>query len=397
MYQDLKKIHHRNESKALSVYEARLHDGSAVTLDIAGTQFFYWLPPDVYSRLLDVERMDRSVNDLARSMPQSAIDRYISECMIDEIILTNEIEGVPSTRKEVELALESLKKHDKRRRFQGIVNKYSALFLEEETPLRTPKDVRALYDDLVLEEVVGAQPRNEPDGKLFRAGAVSVANAAQRIIHESVLSEKQITEEMAKGLALFNDEGVEPLVRAALFHFIFAFIHPFYDGNGRMNRFISSQLVSREASRWAGLRLSFSVKENIRDYYKAFRLVEHPLNRGDLTPFIITFLEIALDALEKTNDALWEKNLLLQNIQEQLHNKYGADTLMDVDGVGRALLEAALFTGRGLTTDKIAAEAGISVPTAHKRLKRYKSVGLLERERFGRSIYYRLALDAAAK
>lgn len=393
MYQDLKKIYHMDEGRAESVYHARMEDSSAVPLTIAGRDFFYWMPPDVYARLLDIERIDRGIDSLADTMPSDAINRYIIDCMIDEIILTNEIEGVISTRKEVELAFEALRKNDKNKRFQGIVSKYVSLLSDDDIPMRSPEDVRALYDDLVLDEVVDADPNDAPDGDLFRVKTVTVVDAAQRVRHESAMSEKQISEELERWLGVYNDDGVEPLVRAAIFHFAFAYIHPFYDGNGRMNRFIGSYLVHRKSSRWAGIRLSFSVKENIRDYYKAFELAEHPLNKGDLTPFIITFLEIVLDALEKTNDALLERDEAFRVGMERLRDKFAADDSVDVESVGRALLQGALFTARGLTVDDIAEETGISVPTVYKRLDGYKDAGLLERKRSGRRAYYRLDAD----
>lgn len=54
MYQDLKKLYHMDEDKAKSVYQTRVSDSSATILNIAGKDFFYWMPPDVYSRLLNI-------------------------------------------------------------------------------------------------------------------------------------------------------------------------------------------------------------------------------------------------------------------------------------------------------------------------------------------------------
>lgn len=241
--------------------------------------------------------------------------------------------------------------------------------------------------------MVDADPNDAPDGDLFRVKTATVVDAAQRVRHESAMSENWISEELERWLGVYNDDEVEPLVRAAIFHSAFAYIHPFYDGDGRMNRFISSYLVHRKSSRWAGIRLSFSVKENIRDYYNAFELAEHPLNKGDLTPFVITFLEVVLDALEKTNDALPEKDEALRAGMERLRERFVADDSVDVERVGRALLQGAFFTAHGLTVDDIAEETGISVPTVYKRMDGYKDAGLLERKRSGRRAYYRLDAD----
>ena len=84
---------------------------------------------------------------------------------------------------------------------------------------------------------------------------------------------------------ILADEAIPALVRVSVFHFLFAYIHPFYDGNGRTNRFISSYVLSRSFSPIVGYRLSYSVKERIEKYYKGFSICEHPLNKGRYNAF----------------------------------------------------------------------------------------------------------------
>ena len=57
-------------------------------------------------------------------------------------------------------------------------------------------------------------------------------------------TESKIIETMNQALTLLNDEDIDVLIRSAIFHFVFGFIHPFYNGNGRMARFISSYKMS---------------------------------------------------------------------------------------------------------------------------------------------------------
>lgn len=394
MYHDLKKLFYRNSEEAASVYKARFNDTSTTVVGLRENDpFFYWQPPELFKGILAIERLDRSVTELAAGLPTTAVNHYIAECMIDEIILTNDIEGVISTRKQVEAALEALKKHDKRTRFQGIANKYNALYNEETIPVATCEDIRSLYNDLVLDEVISDDPSKAPDGMLFRTDTVRVVDVADRVIHENNYSEKRIQQELSKQLAFFNDPETEPLVRAAVFHFAFAYIHPFYDGNGRTNRFMTSYLLTKEVSRFAGLRLSFSAKENSKDYYRAFTLAEDALNRGDITPFILTFLDIVAHALAKTHEALTEKKVSLERYRRELSEQFASDSL-DIDRVGAALLEGALFTSNGLTAERIAEETHLSIPTVHKRLKDFEAFGLLNRTRSGRRVCYSLDVSA---
>lgn len=98
---------------------------------------------------------------------------------------------------------------------------------------------------------------------------------------------------------ILADEAIPVLLYGCrLFHFLFAYIHPFYDGNGRTNRFISSYVLSRSFSPIVGYRLSYSVKSVSKNITRGFRFCEHPLNKGDITPFVISFSGLVVDAME---------------------------------------------------------------------------------------------------
>lgn len=391
MYKELKTIFHQSPDDAERIYSSRVSDASAVRVELTQEHtFFYLMVNDVYKKLLEAERLDRQIEAVASTLPDSAVNRYMQECLIDEIVLTNDIEGVVSTRQQIERALDALKRNDKRQRFQGIVDKYGLIASGESTPLENCEDLRVLYDDLVLEEVIRANAGNAPDGKLFRKEPVSVVDAAQRVIHTNAYSEAQIEDAVRFSLELLEERNEEPLILAAVFHFLFGFIHPFIDGNGRTNRFITGYFISRRFSRFAGMRLSFSIKENIRAYYKAFQHVEHPLNRGDLTPFIISFLNIVVDGLKKTWDALSDKasaHLLAQETLDGLLYSKGLEGSRDV---GNLLVEAGLFTESGVSADEIAEACKISTPTAYKNLNRLRELGILERRRIGRRALYKI-------
>ena len=134
-----------------------------------------------------------------------------------------------------------------------------------------------------------------------------VINEAGIPIHDGINPEARIIEEMDQALDVLNDESREPLLRL-LFSTSFLVTYTlFYDGNGRTNRFISSYLISRQYEPIVGLGISYAVKQEIEKYYKAFSRCEHPLNRGDITPFVIAFSEICVNAMCNLRDALTEK------------------------------------------------------------------------------------------
>lgn len=110
----------------------------------------------------------------------------------------------------------------------------------------------------------------------------------------------------------------------------------------------------------------------------------------------MTFLDIIIDALQKTYDALCEKRAKLEHLEDQLQERLGSGASKDALAVGSALLQGSLFTSKGLCADDIASDVGISIPTVHKHLDFYEEAGLRRRERSGRRVYYSMDMESLA-
>lgn len=399
-YRTMRSSFHEGKVRPEDELASRLALPGTTRLGFAldGDELFFTTCDDVYGLLLKAARLDKDIALLVRSLPPEAVNHYIDSSLIDEIVLTNDIEGVYSSRREISELLDSLGKHAGKRRFRGLVQKYIILSSSQTVPLQTCEDIRALYDDLVLDEVIDEKKSNEPDGELFRAGTAEVFDGAGRVIHSGTYPESRIAEELKRALAVLNDESIEPLVRVSVFHYLFGYIHPFYDGNGRANRFISSYVISRHYEPIVGLRLSYAVKENISKYYGAFSTCEHKLNKGDLTPFVIAFCEIVVKAMTSMCDSLVERKAGLVKYTNKL------DELPEcgnprVREIAEALVVATLFSPNGLTADQLGNSFGVSRQTVYKRVDPLGNAGVLVKTKIGRKTFYTLdfkALDKSA-
>ena len=391
-YLDLRKAFHDTAQDADQLYDRRFNDERTWHLktSIAGSPAFVYMAPEIYEALLEAAQIDKDILRLEAALPQRALDSYRDSCLIDEIVLTNEIEGVHSTRREIGEVLERLKQNDRRGRFFGIVQKYALLQTRPDIALRTCADVRDVYDYLVLAEVRISDPHNVPDGTYFRTKMVHVINEAGIPIHDGIEPEARIIEEMDQALDVLNDESREPLLRIALFHFLFGYIHPFYDGNGRTNRFISSYLISRQYEPIVGLGISHAVKQEIEKYYKAFSRCEHPLNRGDITPFVIAFSEICVNAMCNLRDALTEKK---SQMDMYLHRS-AVLVPEPLRTLVESLITATLFTFDGVTAKELCEAERLSRQTLYKRLSELRKLGLLQEEKIGRKVFYKLNEEA---
>ena len=109
-YRDLRTLFHISENDARLVYEQRFNSKDAVRLNfqISGNQAFYVMDSAIYELIIKAMELDRDIDRTIGMLPQRAIEQYMDKCLIDEIVLTNGIEGVHSTRREIDDALEML-------------------------------------------------------------------------------------------------------------------------------------------------------------------------------------------------------------------------------------------------------------------------------------------------
>ena len=393
----LKALFHMGVKEYKEEYESRFNSGDTIHLpvSIGNNSAFICQTPEIYKRIIAIERLDKAVADFYYALPKIAIEQFTNRCLIDEILLTNDIEGVHSTRKEIGEILQDLSSHNKRNRFVGLITKYVMLERRQPMSFETCQDIRKVYDDIFYEEIKANDPDNLPDGEIFRRSGVEVQSATQKVIHKGLLPESKIIETFEQSLSMLNDDDIDIFIRIAVFHYLFGYIHPFYDGNGRTSRFISSYLLSQQLTPLIGFRLSYTIKENISKYYKAFDVCNDPHNKGELTPFVDMFLGIVELSMQQLAETLEEKmqkwNYYGKNVKT-LPNAEKADMFRLYD----LLIQASLFSNIGIGRDELIKHMDLSENTVRSRLKLIPSAMLIENRQKGRK-YYLLNLEEADK
>ncbi len=380
-YPLLSKLFYASRETYEQTYQARYSSESALRFNISIGEFpaFLLVTPEIAAYIADIMEENYKVHQLQAALPESALAQYIRSCLVDEIRLTNDIEGVVSTRQDIYAVIENLPTSDAARvRVEGLVQNY-LLMAEKNSNLqfRTCEDIRRLYDRLILEAVIAEDPKDAPDGTYFRKNTVSIQDGRQNIIHRGLYPEEKIIDAMNQALDIFNDSSLPVLLRIPVFHYLFGYIHPFYNGNGRMNRFISSYALFNNLGPLIGLRLSVSIKKNTDAYYKAFKVTNNPLNRGDLTPFVLSFLEILRSSAQKLEESLSGKKIRLQQYQQvclSLLQGEASESSPDFR-ILDALVQASLFSHEGMDISSLAAAAKMSQANLRGRLKSLESTG----------------------
>jgi len=393
----LKVLFHMGAKEYQEEYNNRYNDNDTIHLpvNIGDNTAFICQTPEVYKQIISIERMDKAVETVTNTLPQLAISQFTSKCLIDEILLTNNIEGVHSTRKEIGEILQDLSTRNKRNRFVGLVAKYAALEDNQSISFKTCQDIRKVYDDIFYEEIKATDPENLPDGEIFRKSGVEVQSATQKVIHKGLSPESKIIDTMNHSLEVLNNDEIDIFIRIAVFHYLFGYIHPFYDGNGRTSRFISSYLLSRQLNPLIGFRLSYTVKENISKYYKAFDICNDPHNKGELTPFVEMFLDIVEKSLQQLLETLEEKKYKWEYYCQRIGYLPDADK-NDMSHLYELLIQAALFSNIGISREELLTQLQLSENTLRIRLRLIPDTLLIENRQKGKK-YYLLDLDATDK
>lgn len=321
------------------------------------------------------------------TVPPVVLYQFTRLSIVEEVKSTNDIEGVHSTKKEIREIIE--KKGTHYHRLQSVVHQYLELLGEEEIKFDICQDIRNFYDDFTHQEITRENPQNRLDGSLFRKEPVQIQAATGKTIHQGLYPESRIIEALDQALRILHSEEYPLLIRLALFHYFFVYIHPFYDGNGRTDRFITSYFLSRQFHRLLAVRLSIYIKRNQSRYYHMLEEADSERNRGDMTPFVMGFLDILIGSTEDTIGVLSRKNEQMRKYESRIDAFQLQDKLLKEIYI--TLLQAALFYGEGISMADLMKVTGKNRGTIQKRIDEIPGNHLIV-TKAGKTNYYKLNL-----
>lgn len=276
-------------------------------------ELFYVNIPELMTLNNEVLLNSSKISSLVNKLPGFVIEPYFNKLIINEAQSNNEIEGVKSTKKELSEALKELTKPEpKNKKFLGLMKTY--LHIEDIDPFKKTESFRVLYDNLVADEI---SSDDIPDGELFRKGYVEV-NDGNSTTHIGISSEKNILIALEKLIDYLNNQSHPNLYRYMVAHYFYEYIHPFYDGNGRTGRLIVGSYLSRYLEKYSAITFSYAVNKNKSKYYKALEEVPSPLNKGEITFYLIDMLQLLSSGQKGIIEDLEENLLKLNRIKEYL-------------------------------------------------------------------------------
>lgn len=375
MYEPLSKLFYKEPEKYEFEYSRRISSYGTVRLPFnikslkSNQEFscFYVNHSELDFFHDQVLKQSKLIQEKINSLPDIAIAQYIKSKLIDELLSTNEIEGIRSTKAEMKTVIEVVVKKDnskKKIRHYSLMKTYFNLISEKNDDIQNLEQIRNIYDELVATEI---KKDDKLDGELFRKGSVDIVTSAEKVIHKGVYPESSILAHLSNLINYLNEHPSPMLYKIAVAHYYFGYIHPFYDGNGRTSRYISSMYLINELDKLTALSLSYSTNKMRPIYYDAFTVSNDPKNKGELTYFCKTFLEIIHNAQSDILADLSYKSNKMDQLVElishlDLSNELSRDVLFiagqhDIFGIeGTGISRHELSEAKDTTEYKISKE-----------------------------------------
>jgi Fic family protein len=295
-------------------------------------------------------------------------DFFVAMYVRREAVLSSQIEGTQSTLEdllEVELEPES------RGRFGDvgdIVNYVAAMRYGlkrlDELPLSL-RLIREIHAEL-LKDGRGAQAApGEFRTSQNWIGPAGASLQRATFVPPPVPDMMQALSDFEK--YLHTEASGSQLVQIGLAHAQFETIHPFLDGNGRVGRLLITFLLVRAGIlRGPLLYLSFYFKLHRTEYYDRLMAVRR---RGDWEGWLRFFLEGVAVTAQEAGDTAEQIFALRERHRAQVMEETGTNGLK---------LLSTLFQQPLVNVNLVAAQVGVTFPTANRLVAKFEELGILE-------------------
>lgn len=279
----LKKLKYKYPQANLSEFIALLQDGFYRSLPL----YDFHGNPVVY--LENAAQLRLSAAKILLT-PQNSAQLYGTQAMEREILSTFTIEQIDTSRSSVRRILSGYTPTNEReQRIYGM--KRGLEFIADPSNKINEETIYQLY-----QMVIGAFLPKEDQllpGQRYRHDHVYIIG--DKLEHTG-LPWNKLTGYMEQLVAFIQqDSSINDLWKAALIHFYLAYLHPYFDGNGRMARLLHLwYLVQQGYSSALFVPLSEYIEHSRKKYYDAFSLVEQNARISgvlDVTPFLLYFTE----------------------------------------------------------------------------------------------------------
>jgi len=334
----------------------------------------YTITPTIASALMEIEAARAVVEHIPLSLAAQAELRH--RARIRSTHYSTRIEGNRLTLEEAEQVIEGkpFTFHGRERDVGEVQNYWNALLRVEEWAEKK----KPFTEDLIkrLHALVEKGKRALPS--TYREGQNVIRDSASGTIVYMPPEAKDVPHLMASMVEWVKNsekDGLPIPLIAALVHYQFVTIHPYYDGNGRTARLLATFILHRGGY---GLNGFFSLEEHhardLASYYQS--LVTHPhynyyegRAEANLTPWLEYFINTLVGVFNSAREEALRRC--------DKHIPAMPEALRRLDPRARAVL-ALFVNAENITTSDVTRTLGLSERMARNLLIQWVEDGWLE-------------------
>lgn len=306
---------------------------------------------------------------------------YSLEAMEDEIHSTLDIENIQSSRQSIRRILNGqAPANDEENRIYGM--KKGLEYIADPSHPITEENIHTLYM-LAVGNFLSENDRLKP-GQKYRYDDVFVVG--DKIEHQGLPFHK-VPLYMKKLVDFIHEAStMNDFLKAAAIHFDLAYLHPYFDGNGRMARMLHLwYLVQKGYPAALFIPLSSYVNQSRNKYYRAYTITEENQKISgvlDITPFLVYFIENVYNHIKPKSAPL----KTIECYQEALSKGFITEKEKDLFNF---ILSA--YTDREFSTKQLEKDFNSAAyATIYHFVHKFMKIGLLDSQKYGNRIKYRL-------
>ncbi|WP_312692593.1 Fic family protein [Caproiciproducens sp.] len=311
--------------------------------------------------------------------PQSSNEPFGLKAMEDEIASSFTIESIDFSRDSVRKILRGYAPADEsENRIYGM--KKGLEFISDPDNEITEENIHTLYD-IAIGQYLPENVKLKSD-MFYRHDSVYIVG--QELEHTGLPYEK-LSEYMSKFMTFINAEStINDLLKAAVIHFYIAYLHPYFDGNGRMARLMYLWYLKRQGYSSA-LFIPFSsyIERSRKGYYSAYSLAEENAKISgvmDVTPFLVYFIENVYNKLGSTLPLVNN----LESFRKALDDGQITEKEKDLWNFALSAYGIGEFSTKQLERDF----GNAAYATIRGFVLKFEGLGLLSAQKYGNKVKY---------
>lgn len=321
----------------------------------------------------------------------------LKETLIEEGFYSSTIEGAHSTVKRAKTLASGKSKPKDKSEFM-VLNNFKALL-----ELENKKDL--ITNDLIFKiHKITVEDTLDDDYNIgcYRIEPNEIINQSGKVIFSPIANIEKMNLMMNSLLEFLKDDEfskpIDKIYKAISFHFLFAYIHPFDDGNGRTIRILFTYLLKLYGyDMFYYISLSEIInRKKAKDYYQAFLDVErsdiNDKNNFDLTYFFYYMTSVMIEGLKLLKHRI--NTHLREDIIKNIAIKNNIDLTPRQENIIKVLSNKNnTFM---ITSEELSKKFNVSVRTIQKDLKLLIDFGLIEKIKATKNRqknYFRLNID----